>query len=197
MSDIDITEVSGPALKPRIPDLARLRMTVFRAYPYLYDGTEAYEESYLDTYTASGKAVAILATADGRIVGAATGIPMAHETEAFKAPFRERDLDPEKVFYFGESVLLPEYRGLGIYRHFMSGREAYARRLGDFSHSCFCAVIRPDDHPLRPADYSPLDAVWKHFGYRPVETLVTRFRWKDIDQPAETDHEMMFWIKPL
>lgn len=194
---MEIRTVSGEELVAAIPALARLRQAVFREYPYLYDGSDAYEAAYLRIYTASGAAMAVLAFAGGAIVGASTGIPMAHETSAFKEPFLHLGLDPAQIFYCGESVLLPAYRGQGLYRAFFAGREAWARALGGFTQICFCAVERPADHPLRPRDYVPLDAVWRHFGYAPHPGLRTHIAWKDIDQAASTEHPMRFWFKAL
>ena len=37
-----IERLSGDALLQYLPELARLRITVFRAFPYLYDGDMAY-----------------------------------------------------------------------------------------------------------------------------------------------------------
>ena len=61
MADVVVEVVTGEAIRPFIPALARLRMTVFREYPYLYDGTEAYEASYLEDYARSREAVVVLA----------------------------------------------------------------------------------------------------------------------------------------
>jgi hypothetical protein len=58
-------------------------------------------------------------------------------------------------------------------------------------------VERPADHPLKPADYRPLDGFWKKRGYAPVDGLVTTYAWKDIDQPEETEHLMQFWMRAL
>jgi hypothetical protein len=187
----------GKELAPYLRDLAHLRITVFREYPYLYDGTEAYEQAYLKTYIASGSAIAVLAFEGDQVIGASTGIPMADETAAFKQPFIESGIDPQTLFYCGESVLLPSYRGRGIYKRFFFGREDYARSLGGFVYSCFCAVVRPDNHPLKPKGYVPLHEIWKYFGYQPKADLVTHYPWKDIDQKKPTDHPMMFWIKRL
>ncbi|WP_394701474.1 GNAT family N-acetyltransferase [uncultured Roseibium sp.] len=82
-----------------------------------------------------------------------------------RRPFEEAGLDPAEVFYFAESVLDPDYRGRGIGHRFFDEREAHARSLG-CSTAAFCAVIRPDDHPMRPEDYSPLDPFWTKRGYR-------------------------------
>ncbi len=102
-----------------------------------------------------------------------------------------------KIFYCGESVLLKSHRGHGLGHAFFDGRETHARKLGGFTHSTFCRVVRPDDHPLKPADYVPLDGFWKKRGYAPVDGLVANYAWKDIDRDVETDHAMQFWMKPL
>ena len=194
---MEIRTVSGEELVAAIPALARLRMTVFRDYPYLYDGSEAYEAEYLRAYSASGTAMAVLAREGEAIVGASTGIPLAHETAAFREPFARLGLDPARIFYCGESVLLPAYRGRGIYRAFFRGREDWARMLGGFTQICCGAVERPADHPLRPRDYVPLDAAWRHFGYAPEPGLTMQLAWKDIDRDAGTEHTMRFWFKAL
>lgn len=96
----------------------------------------------------------------------------------------------------GESVLLPEYRGKGLYKAFFTGREAHALKLG-YTWSAFCGVVRPDDHPLKPKDHLPLDDIWRRFGYAPRPELVARFTWKDIDEPSPTPKPMRFWLKDL
>ena len=56
------------------------------------------------------------------VVGATTGLPMDAETPEFQKPFVENGFDPAKIFYCAESVLLPEYRGRGIYPKFFAER---------------------------------------------------------------------------
>jgi len=197
MAKIVVEVVAGEKLKAHIAELAQLRIRVFRDFPYLYDGTEAYEMQYLETYMNSSEAMAVLAFDGGEVIGASTAVPMCWETEEFKRPFIARGIDPERVFYLGESVLLSQYRGAGIYKQFFAAREVHARSLRDFDITCFCAVERDADHPLRPADYQPLDAVWQHFGYRKQADFVTTYHWKDIDQLRETDKAMVFWFKAL
>lgn len=194
---MQIKIVHGNAVAPHIPDLARLRIEVFRAFPYLYEGSEDYEAAYLATYAASPESLFVLALDDGRIVGASTGVPMADETEAFKAPFAKAGLDPETIFYFGESVLLAAYRGRGLGVRFFEEREAYARRLGRFDWCAFCAVERPADHPLRPAGYVPLDDFWGKRGYVHRPDLSTTFSWRDVGEAEETEKPMSFWLKRM
>ncbi len=194
---VTTTTVSGPALEAWVDALAQLRITVFREFPYLYDGDRSYEERYLRTYVRSSNAMAVLALDGETVVGASTGLPMSHETEEFIAPFIAAGYDPAQVFYCGESILLAPYRGQGLYRRFFAGREAYARALPGMKQICFCAVQRAADHPLRPADYQPLDPVWRHFGYQPQPALTAHYSWKDIDQPRATRHALRFWLKNL
>lgn len=196
-SAVTIETRAGAALEPLLPDLATLRITVFREWPYLYDGDAAYEARYLRRYIDSPRAGVVVALSEGRAVGAATCIPLADETEAIRAPFLARGLDPARFFYFGESVLLRPWRGRGIGVAFFAGREAHARAVSDCDFACFCAVRRPADHPARPADYVPLDAFWRRRGYTPYPDLACRMAWKDIGESDESEKELSFWMKPL
>lgn len=189
-----IAALTGPDLKNALPELARLRIEVFRDYPYLYDGTPGYEQSYLGALIESRDSIIVAAEADGRIAGCATGSALEGHHEEFAAPFRERGLDPREFFYCGESVLLPSCRGQGLGHRFFDLREAHAKAHG-YKYSAFCAAVRPDGHRLRPATYSPLDTFWKKRGYRKAEGMTAMFRWKDIDQPDETAHPMQVWIR--
>ncbi len=194
---IKLQTLTGSDINPYIDDLAQLRIEVFRSFPYLYDGDMAYERKYIDTYSRSPRSLFVLARDGDRVVGAATGIPMADETKEFKQPFIDHGYNPEAIFYFGESVLLPAYRGQGIGVAFFEHREGYARDLGTFTHCCFCAVERPADHPLRPAGYQPLDGFWQNRGYRKAPELNTTYRWKDVGEDVETAKPMTFWLRAL
>ncbi len=191
-----VTSIGDPTEKSRhIDALAELRIAVFREWPYLYDGDPAYERDYLREFNAEAGSVLVLASDNGgAIVGAATASPMASQKAEFQAPFQERDIAVETLFYFGESVLLPEVRGHGIGHAFFDARETAARAAGA-SAATFCAVVRPDDHPLRPSEARDLHPFWRKRGYAPIDGLTTGFAWKDIDQPQETDHPMQFWLR--
>jgi GNAT superfamily N-acetyltransferase len=193
---IAVERLTGDRLSAALPDVARLRIEVFRAFPYLYDGDLAYEEGYLQVYRDSEDAILVGAYDGDRLIGAATGTPMEDHADDFGAALAGTGLALEQIFYCAESVLLPGYRGQGIGHRFFDARETHARALGR-THCAFCGVVRPAHHPLRPDAYRPLDAFWRKRGYAPVTGAVARFRWKDIDQEAETDHDLQFWMRAL
>lgn len=187
---LTVTPVTGEDLRAAIPDLARLRMAVFRDFPYLYEGSPEYEERYLD---APG-ALALLARDGERVIGASTALPLLQETAEVQAPFLRSEFDPAAVLYLGESVLLPEYRGRGIGHRFFDEREAHAARLG-LPVTAFCAVQRPENHPARPRDYRPLHAFWRARGYVERPDLETAMTWRDVGETHETPKMMRFWIR--
>lgn len=197
---IAIRDLTGEALFASLDSLADLRIAVFQDFPYLYDGDRAYERGYLSAYARSPGALVVgafvLEGGQERLVGAATAAPMADHAREFAAPFRARGMDIRHIYYFGESVLLPAYRGLGIGHAFFDRREERGRALG-FELASFCAVIRPADHPARPDGYSPLDPFWTKRGFAPVEGLVGQYDWKDMSAVEETAHPMQFWVKAL
>lgn len=181
---------------PAIPDIAGLRLTVFREWPYLYDGDMADEEKYLGHFAASEDACVGLAIDGGRIVGATTAEPFEATHEDFRKPFEAHKVPTDKIFYFGESVLLPDYRGQGIGHTFFDIREQAARDWGAFA-TAFCAVQRPDNHPMKPDTYRPLDTFWQSRGYQKQDKLVCEFAWKDLGDTEETKKPMVFWTRPL
>lgn len=184
-------------LDAALDDLARLRIAVFADWPYLYDGDLGYERRYLGAFAASPGAVIVAARApDGQMVGAATAAPLSDHADEFAEPFARAGLDPENYFYLAESVLLPDWRGLGAGRKFFEMRE-HAGRAQGFAKAVFASVIRPADHPDRPDGYVPLDAFWRRLGYRPVEGLKAGFSWRDKGEAAETVKALQVWGRDL
>lgn len=190
-----IEVLTGPALEAALDDVARLRIAVFRDWPYLYDGDISYERQYLDDYLAPS-AIVVAAKDGDEIVGVATGMAMEAHADDFAAPFAERPEPLEQIFYCAESVLLPAYRGQGIGNAFFDAREAHAKALGR-RYSAFCSVIRPEDHPARPQGYSPLDPFWRKRGYAPLPGVQAEFRWTDIGDSDQSPHKLQFWMKTL
>ncbi|UHQ21046.1 GNAT family N-acetyltransferase [Lysobacter sp. KIS68-7] len=187
----------GPAIGEHIADIAQLRIAVFREWPYLYDGDLGYEATYLSTYTRAPDSVVVLAFDGDRLVGASTGLPLADEDEEYKAPFLANGLDVERVFYCGESVLLPAYRGRGLGHAFFDAREAHARALGRFDTIAFAAVDREAGDPRRPAGHRGNEAFWDKRGYARHPGMTMHLAWKEIGEAAESEKPLTFWMHPL
>ena len=193
---VDVRPLTGGDLARHLEDVAHLRMTIFRDFPYLYEGTFDYEHRYLQSYRDSAGAILVGAFDGDRLVGAATGTPMEDHADEFARAFDGTGLPLTDIFYCAESVLLPAYRGRGIGHAFFDTREDHARRLGR-KFSAFCAVVRPDGHPARPADYAPLDPFWRKRGYAPLPGVVAHFDWRDLGDDHQTAKPMQFWSKAL
>ena len=201
--------LSGKALRRALPDLAALRLGVFREWPYLYEGDAAYERRYLQTLADAPDAVIVGAfpgagtgrigrgpvVGDAPMIGAATGLPLAVADAPFRAAYERAGLDPATRYYLAESVLDPHWRGRGIGVAFFSHRERAARAAG-FARACFCAVARAPDDPRRPARHVPLDGFWTRRGYArvPVEA---RYAWRDLNEGDESEKTMVFWERAL
>lgn len=197
MAPLTFEVCRGGRVTAVIDDLAALRIRVFRQWPYLYDGGDpAYERRYLQIYAQSVHAAVIVARDGGTIVGASTCLPLADEGPEIRAPFERAGADLKQFFYFGESVLLPAYRGRGAGVRFFTEREAVARAAGaDFA--LFCAVRREVDHPLRPEGWVPLDQFWANRGFRPLSGVACIFPWQEVGEEGEQEHVLDFWIKSL
>jgi len=195
-TDFRYRECRGRELAPWLDELGRLRIEVFREFPYLYDGSLEYERDYLAHYLDSPGSFVVLLESGDRIVGATTALPLADAEKGFQAPFREAGLPVEEVYYFGESVVLPQWRGAGAGRVFFERREAEARRQG-FRIGAFCAVNRSPDDPRRPADYRPLDAFWTRLGFHRRDDLEARFPWKEAGGGGEAENTLTFWLREL
>ena len=123
--------LTGEALEAALPALAALRIEVFRAFPYLYAGTQAYEQGYLRDFAAARDSFILAAeTDDGPMVGCATGSAITGHHAEFSGPLVEAGFPLGSTFYFAESVLLPAYPGHGL------GHEDFSWREAVLAHVC-------------------------------------------------------------
>jgi GNAT superfamily N-acetyltransferase len=194
---IRVETLTGAAFHAALPALAQLRISVFQAWPYLYAGTLTDEQTYLDKFSATDGSIIVAAFDGADIVGCATAAPLLGHEPEFAAPFIAAGYQPERIFYFGESVLLPAYRGRGIGHAFFDHREIAAGRVAGVTHAAFCGVVRPLDHPARPHDYVPLDGFWQKRGYAHVPDLIAHYAWIDLGHVEKTHKPMQFWMRAL
>lgn len=193
---ITVRTLTADGIARHLNDLAKLRIAVFREWPYLYDGDMAHEAEYLTAFSRAPHAVLAAAFEGDAIVGMATASPMAAQDAAIRDPVTAAGMDVADIFYFGESVLLPGMRGQGVGHAFFDAREAGARAAGAKA-AMFCSVIRSGDHPLRPAGARSHDVFWTKRGYAPVPGVSCHLDWLDIGEGASTRHELQFWRRDL
>lgn len=192
-----IETFTGPDIAAHIPALARLRMQVFRGWPYLYAGDEVEEREHLAAFAASPDAALVVAFDGAHAVGCSTCLPLAHEAANIRAPFEARGWDVKRFCYFGESVLAREQRGQGAGVAFFAAREAHARGLPGIDFATFCGVRRTEDDPRRPADAEPLDGFWRRRGYAPLPDFACTMHWPEVGGAGRIAHTLDFWAKSL
>lgn len=190
-------QLIGSTIRTVIEELGALRIAVFREFPYLYEGSIAYERDYLERYASHERAFIFLVRDGQQLVGATTCIPLENEYPEIQQPFIHQGMNLAEIMYFGESMLLPGYRGQGIGHRFFDERENYTYQLGGFTTTAFCSVVRPENHPLRPINYRSNDVFWDKRGYLPAPDLVCYLSWKDLDQQEETEKPLAFRLKQL
>lgn len=188
--------LKGSKARQFVDAIASLRIQVFYDYPYLYEGNLEYERKYLETYFRSENSFVFLVEDAGKIVGATTCILASEEEESFQTPLLKAGFDPKKTVYFGESLLLKKYRGLGIGKKFFEERLKFSKNLYGIEQVSFCAVIR-ENHQLEPKGYRPLDEFWKAQGFEKLEGVTTYYSWKDRGENSETQKPMQFWVRKI
>lgn len=186
--------LSGPEARQYINEIATIRITLFKEYPYLYNGTLEYEKEYLETYFSCARAAILLIFDGDSVVGFSNSIPLADESDEIKAPFIEHGCNLSDYLYVGEVMLYPPYRGQGLLRQFFQFHETRAHQEG-FSFITFMTVERPDNHPHKPHDYRPLDPIWNYFGYHKRDGFVIRLVWSQIDAQEEACNQLIVWQK--
>ncbi len=196
--DIRIRTYTGPSIAQVTGPFRELTRTVFYDWPYLFAGNvSAGGQAYVSRYTSVPRAALFLATAAGKPIGAATCMPLEQESENVQAPFIARGWDPRRFFYFGEAVILLDWRGKGLGVRFFELRESHARATSTADFTIFCSVRRPADHPLRPASPHTNDAFWRRRGYVPLPGVSCIMNWTDRGDAERTPHTLDFWIKSL
>ena len=194
---ITVRRLSGAGIGPWLDEVARLRVAVFRDWPYLYEGDPAYEREYLQAYADSAESVVVLAFDGDRVVGASTGLPLADDSAEFRKPFLDAGRPVDEVFYFGESVLLPAYRGQGLGHRFFDEREAHAASLGRFTVTGFCAVDRDPTDPRCPPGHRGNEAFWEKRGYVRQSGLTVRLAWREIGEDKPSEKPLTFWLRRI
>ncbi len=197
MTDIHVRSFNGSALKPYHHSVAKLRMEVFREYPYFEEPDLEREARFLKKLFQTKESIGVLIFDNTTLVGASLGYPLSIEESALHRPFKEQRLDPESYFYFGDSTLLKAYRGRGIGHHFFDAREAHVAHYKKFKHICFCVPEDLEENLKKPKDFIPLHDFWRKRGYIQHPDMKCSLSWKNIGDNVPSEKKMVFWTKDL
>jgi GNAT superfamily N-acetyltransferase len=197
MTDIHVRSFTGSGLKPYIHSVAKLRMEVFKDYPYFEDPDLNREMHYLKKISSHKETIGVLIFDNTTLVGVSLGYPLNIEEASLQRPLKERHFNIDSYFYFDDSALLKQYRGRGIGHHFFDAREAHVAQYKKYKHICFCAPNHPDPDPSRPKDFIPLVDFWRKRGYVHHPEIQCTLSWKKVEEPHPTEKTMSFWIKDL
>jgi len=193
---LHIFHVQGKDAKPFFADMARMRLELFRGFPYLYDGNVEYEEAYLERYFSCPQAHVLLVFSKDSVVGFSTSIPLAEEIPEHRTPYEKCGLHPQDYLYLGEAMLNAAHRGQGVLRAFHELHEQAARE-GGMRFTTLMTVDRPESHPLRPAEYTPMDVLLTHFGYEKIPGCAITIEWPQIDTGQDELNVLSVWQKDL
>ena len=195
-STIDVTTYTGASIANGLSAFQYVHATVFDEWPYLVESRPD-ERPYIASYADLPRAALFVARSAGKPIGAATCLPLGDESANVQAPFIERGWNLRRFFYFGEGVILKEWRGIGLGKRLFALREGHARAVSTADYTIFCSVRRPLDHPLRPQGAVTNDAFWRKRGYQPMDGVACTMRWRSHGDAAATPHTLDFWIKSL
>ncbi len=190
---MELLKLTGKDIKPYIKELAKLRIKIFREYPYLYDGDAAYEEKYLHDYSMHESNVCILLIDNSQIVGASTGMWLKHSDKEFQSCFLDKNIPIDNIYYFGEFIVYKSYRGKGAGRMLLEHSEKHAISLGAKT-TALCTIERKEK-PLPDDSCHPYKPLWRKLGYQPNSNLIIYYKWKEIDEDKASSKPMKFWIK--
>lgn len=198
---IEIEMKLGKEIAPFVDDVGKIRLDLFKEYPYLYAGDLAGERKYLSLYTLDPHSILAIAKVNEQFAGISIGTPLLGKANLFpdaKQLFESIQLKAAECYYYGDVLILKPYRGLSIVTKFFHKQDVLIKSWG-YKYACSMTVIREEDHPLKPKNYQSDDAIGKHFGYTKTAIKI-KVNWPTM-QPdysvKNMDNELVFWVKKL
>lgn len=195
-TELTIKAFSGEDARLYWQQIAKLRIEMFKEFPYLYEGTYEYEKEYLETYFKSKNSVILLVFDADDLVGFSNAIPLVEEMKEIQEPFLRMGIDIGAHLYVGEVMIQPPYRGRGLLRKFFEYHDASAVKQ-NCSKIVLMTVNRSDDHPCRPKNYNSPDPIWEHFGYHRLPEMDISMVWKQVDTHKDEVNRLALWQKHI
>ncbi len=186
--------LQGEKIQDFIDEIARLRITIFREFPYLYDGNEAYEKEYLKKFAEISESLVVLSLDENKVIGAFTSLPMRFEQEGVKKEIPSDWI--KNAFYLSEIVLEKTYRRQGIGRTMFQMMLDKINTLQKYNRILFASIEREENHPFKPHDYISNDEIWIKQGFQktPYHSTIS---WKEINEETDSSKKLSIWQKEI
>ena len=184
----------GKSITPFLKDITDLCVTIYKEYPYLYEGTQEEYFPFIEHYAHSEHGIACLLFDNERLVGVAIGMPLNEMRDKYQAPFTNARPQENfrEIFYLGEFLLVKDYRGRGL------GKKIYLefeRSVTNMKKICFCKIDETDRKILETENYRPLDGFWEKFGFHKCEDVSVTVNWQNVGELEESPHQLVYWLK--
>lgn len=190
--NIKIETFRGAEIAPHIKEVIKLCDSIYREYPYLYNGDDAEYTAYIESYSQSNDAITCLAFDGKNAVGLAIGIPMSKTRDLYKQTLMEHGIDLDKMFYLGEFGVKSEYRNNGIEEKMYLEIENFAKQAGSFNMIGLWEI----QGAKTPSEISK-DEFWKKMGFMRRPDLHFDILWTNIGDSKESTHLAVYSIKKI
>lgn len=193
---LHVEAYKGQEIAPYSKDIVQLSNTLFKGYPYFYNGNDGEYTEHLQSYAQSKNGIISIAFDGDKIVGVATGIPLSEAWDKYQKPFQQRGDDVKKIYYLGELLVLPEYTGKGLGQQMAKEVEKFAKEKGFQTITAQVIDEKSLKEPAPTGHYSMTNVLQK-LGYQERPEINMESMWTNVNADKETSHKMVYWTKSL
>jgi len=198
---ISVRVHQGLGIQGFVDYIAELRISTFKEFPYLYKGDILCEKKYIEEYIKDARSMLSLIYVNKELAGFLTGMPLSCSADVISHSgtiFRNKGIDPSIYYYYGEMIVLPNFRNLRLPSILFASLDREVKNML-FTYTCFLTVVRDDDHPMRPDNYKDTSHIWYREGYKKMN-ITTEFNWPQIQSDGSVKEEssvLEYWSKKL
>lgn len=187
---INYEVLRGQEIESRMPEIIELCDTIYRQYPYLYNGDNEGYADYIKSYSNCPNSVVVLTFSNNQAIGIATGMPMEDTREYYLLPFRNHQIDISSFFYLGEFGFKPESHHSGIAFEMYQLFEETVKEQQKYSTIAFWEI-------LNPMKCEELHEAYRTAGFLYHPELNFELWWQNIGDSIESPHQCQYWLKSL
>jgi len=195
IQNVTFEVLKGSQIKSIEKSFADLRITIFREYPYLYEGDLSTEKHYFDMF--GDNTICITAKDGAAIIGISIGTPLQEVLKRFLEPLTEAHINVKRMFYLADLLVLKSYRGQRIGHALYELFEKEVQKTGQFSTIIVREISKSPDDPKKPSDYHSLDFFWNKRGFKKIDGISQQDKWKAIGDEDISLHTMIYQVKNL